>query len=803
MSSRLEENLNNILEQVEANLLPENLKKGVSLLGVEGTLDEGVKLFRTIDDMHGDTSAKEDDLAIVYRSEIQSVAIDSEFQVATFPETVILPEALTDSDYAEIMFRAVDESVMFDCWGQLNSQMFMLDGWSDAGNIRIQYESSDGITYTRTTFEGNGIKDSTIDFGVTVHCGNPEMWNDIIGNFIKIPGNTFDGLFTYTLNCEDTNILRLFNASSVNVIETSGRIVEFSNNVDFVYYDTDKVLNLITNIYNADTSRTTYMLFTKGIDLYTICLNGLSRLWFDKGMNKITGFTFEAAGDFTNNTANIYKLDITNESYELIESIHPTVLGTTSFTMSGILLDMDYCGQYILMPHKSVIFPSISYKGTDSFFTLRDIELNESPYMLENRYTLTNNQLTLNTPGDILPGKIGYGKNGIIIGDGSIYNNLDVSKINNTYGLTLSDNVMWRMENVDTNALSYDLDNTANKHRLSVTIKTSTYFTIADVKIDNEHIIGVSNTNNVVHIVKTNVFSGEQEVLGSVTTENSKPDSGVSCGDYDADNNLVVFCIGLMNDHAYLVSISLTDNKVTTHRVITQYLNFDMHAGLVSAKNMCLYVALSINAYDASSSKICSNRLLPISTYGSIKEWGFNGTDRNITLSSGSPKVYDVGLMKNVDIDFSSPKNFGVITIGNEAYIVSDVDNNIHVYDLTIGEVTRVMPKPTGLGSYMRGYTRNDSFVVDNKVLICDGNYKLYDITNNVILADTNALGCLTKVNNNDVKLWRDASIVIVRQVKLKPDGSGKLLAFRKVNTGYEADVFYPRIQDIQALTDI
>lgn len=42
MSDKITENLNDILEQVEANLLPENLKKGVSLLGVDGTLEEGI-----------------------------------------------------------------------------------------------------------------------------------------------------------------------------------------------------------------------------------------------------------------------------------------------------------------------------------------------------------------------------------------------------------------------------------------------------------------------------------------------------------------------------------------------------------------------------------------------------------------------------------------------------------------------------------------------------------------------------------------------------------------------------------------
>lgn len=42
MSNELQTNLNNILADKNANLLPENLRKGITLLGVEGTLESGV-----------------------------------------------------------------------------------------------------------------------------------------------------------------------------------------------------------------------------------------------------------------------------------------------------------------------------------------------------------------------------------------------------------------------------------------------------------------------------------------------------------------------------------------------------------------------------------------------------------------------------------------------------------------------------------------------------------------------------------------------------------------------------------------
>ena len=89
---------------------------------MEGILESGttgnvpVKLFETVEQMQADTTAKEEDLALVYRSEVQNAKVDSKFSSAMIPATVVLPTAMTGS--ANVMYRATDNSVMFDCWGQ-------------------------------------------------------------------------------------------------------------------------------------------------------------------------------------------------------------------------------------------------------------------------------------------------------------------------------------------------------------------------------------------------------------------------------------------------------------------------------------------------------------------------------------------------------------------------------------------------------------------------------------------------------------------------------------------------------------
>ena len=71
----LEQNLQTILNEKTTKIIPENIKKGVQIFDITGTLEpnasivEGAKLFKTKDEMQADTTAKEGDLAIIYRNQ--------------------------------------------------------------------------------------------------------------------------------------------------------------------------------------------------------------------------------------------------------------------------------------------------------------------------------------------------------------------------------------------------------------------------------------------------------------------------------------------------------------------------------------------------------------------------------------------------------------------------------------------------------------------------------------------------------------------------------------------------------------
>lgn len=243
MSNELQTKLDAILLDKNTNLLPENLKAGVTCLGVEGSLEggatSGVKLFETIDKMNNSTGNKEGDLAIVYRSEIQNTTVDSKFSSAVFPATVVLPDAITD--YVEITYRATDNSVMFDCWGQLDGSMLYMSCYSETGEIMIQYESSDGITYTR--IDGG---EETVDFGTEIYYYHTDYWNDAIGYFIQTSGNTFGGLY----QCENVVDPSTYKFHALTDITFEGTTPVFKEGS--LVYDVEVIHNAINAVMLVD-----------------------------------------------------------------------------------------------------------------------------------------------------------------------------------------------------------------------------------------------------------------------------------------------------------------------------------------------------------------------------------------------------------------------------------------------------------------------------------------------------------------------------------------------------------------------
>lgn len=180
---------------IDTNIVAENIKKDVSILGVVGTLEagggsvEGVRQFASISELNATVGSK-GDLAVIYVSSIDNMTFGMEAQTISFPEMVELPETVVDFLYTSL--RPVDETVMCDVTLELSVDRFAVSVYTERGSQQIEYTSEDGAVFTRITDV------DTLDLGTSVKCYYEEEWNDFFGYFLQINNSTFEGMYEYT-----------------------------------------------------------------------------------------------------------------------------------------------------------------------------------------------------------------------------------------------------------------------------------------------------------------------------------------------------------------------------------------------------------------------------------------------------------------------------------------------------------------------------------------------------------------------------------------------------------------------------
>lgn len=163
----------------DENLKSENIKKDVSIFGVTGSLESSsgeVKLFETVEEMQADETAKEGDLAVVYKYKFNNIVAETRYDVVYFPEVVVLN--------ARVESPITIGNIFFKPYIRITSTVasFTMSGYT------VTYTSEDGITYTRTDTLGNPLE------GIYMSSSN---WNDIIGYFVKTLEIYFGGVFRH------------------------------------------------------------------------------------------------------------------------------------------------------------------------------------------------------------------------------------------------------------------------------------------------------------------------------------------------------------------------------------------------------------------------------------------------------------------------------------------------------------------------------------------------------------------------------------------------------------------------------
>ena len=398
------------------------------------------KISNTVEELP--TTGKEKDLAVVYREEIQPFQESTQTQVITFPDTVVLDEAFTGN--VRGMLRSVDPSKMFDGNVMLDPNMFRFDGFGETEMIRVEYRSTDGITYTRNRMQGNsGDLTNPVDLGTVVKLELSEPFNPVIGNFMQIGGNVFEGLLEYA---------KIQNADYLYFTTNISQFPPY-----YEYSKSEEINSVITAFMN------------KLLPLYTENYQGI--LIYDKNNQTITLYKDLNQMFGLVNSDNTTELYFNGGTYSSAQTISKTwekiVYNITTNTISKSTVTSSGTSEY---PHPGALYSDNIYIvneiiDTSNFFAKISIQPSEKTYDLTNGYIAYNvsnykdniaseqinlkakvgeiktwvnapNQFTLKQSNQLLPGVIGYGKNGEITGDESIYSNINVTEMLENLGIS-------------------------------------------------------------------------------------------------------------------------------------------------------------------------------------------------------------------------------------------------------------------------------------------------------------------------------------------------------------------------------
>lgn len=403
------------------------------------TTSEGmVKLFETEEEMQADNTAKENDLAVVYRKEVKNMTVTDKPQYLTFPETVTLPQEITSSYMCT--FRSDSDTIIRDIQISLNHSIFRLNCWGSNVNFQVQYRSTDSINYTRDKFESGDGQTLTnpVDLTVPIKVYYEEEWDDNIGYFMQIDGMNFDGLFEYG-EYIDKNYLHFWSLDGVYFDIEDGNVVNGTFDKTFIEkkIDIQKLSTLLIKFRNEVTPYSYQFVKVYLDSLDNICLI------MNSSINQVVStFVYNENKEFLGLTTpnqdysgsvDIYHLDLENQTYSLMNTINPSgecyyrdgVRHYYNVDIKSFTIEC-YVSSSMSRPQANTC--SVWVSSTSAF--IGSVTFNEDTcYDKYNIYQQAPSQLTLTSSNQLLPEVKAYGKNGNITGDGSIYNNLNLDEL--------------------------------------------------------------------------------------------------------------------------------------------------------------------------------------------------------------------------------------------------------------------------------------------------------------------------------------------------------------------------------------
>lgn len=167
-----------VTAEIDTNIIPENIRAGVTILNVTGTADSGeggIKLFPTIDEMNQSTSTT-GDMAIVYGDTTRNMIQTDKLKTFTLPQKVVFDTPFSDN---------ID---IFS--GDVHIRMYSYSFEVEIDYNYYEYSSSDnGKTYIA---DFTAPKEITLSSTFSISASD---WSDYLAPFFQVKTKAFEGIY--------------------------------------------------------------------------------------------------------------------------------------------------------------------------------------------------------------------------------------------------------------------------------------------------------------------------------------------------------------------------------------------------------------------------------------------------------------------------------------------------------------------------------------------------------------------------------------------------------------------------------
>jgi hypothetical protein len=488
--SDLLDGLLRIKDEKDTKILPENLKKGITAFGITGTLEDGsgdTKTFETEEEMYADENPIPEGKALIYRRTTTNISAKTHFTKIYFPETVVLPRAVTESVTQSITIAS--NSSEGGAIINISADGMDVDFNLNMSYAAMSYSSVDGITFVRSRtlvynmdtygdyweFEDDVlyIKQGTnYSEGYYMYYTSMDETNtDIIQPWLRQNGFGYYGLYKCSGSYDGTRLKTVKNFNYKIINESASSVIDKYN----VTYDTN-----YNQLYAPIQTAMTLLKDNLGVTSYGLIeiVDDTHYIVYDYKYDSNSYYSDCSIINFIENTGDdnfyigasgnvnicVHSIDISNSTVTDITSqqdIQSVTIGSSTVQyINKPVSQTHYFTRCYWSYNESggrTIFAGIFAKDSTSYWSNFDIQLG---YGKVYSYTSAETQFTLNNKNQLLPDVCALGTDGEYVGDGTIFQNVTYEQYMNYNNIDLREGIIYAASANDINIVDTPCETT-------------------------------------------------------------------------------------------------------------------------------------------------------------------------------------------------------------------------------------------------------------------------------------------------------------------------------------------------------